>query len=149
MIPAPFDAHRARVQPGWIDHNDHLNMGYYVVAFDLATDAFLDHLGLGPTYKQEAGVATFTLESHVAYLREVRGEAPLRFETRLLAFDAKRIHYFHEMYHAQENYLAATNELLSLHVSRQTRRAAPMAPAIQERLAEVGRRIGLDSPRAG
>ncbi len=61
-------------------------------------------------------------------MREVGEGDPLRFTTRLLGWDAKRIHYFHEMYHATEGYLAATNELMSLHVSQETRRAAPMAP---------------------
>ena len=41
MTPTPFDAHRGVVRPEWIDANGHLNMGYYVVAFDLATDAWL------------------------------------------------------------------------------------------------------------
>ena len=53
-------------------------------------------------------------------------------------------------------YLIATNELMTLHVSRETRRGAPMAPAIRERLDRIqvahhalprppqaGRRIGL------
>ena len=40
------------------------------------------------------------------------------------------------MYHAAEGYLAATNELMSLHVSEETRRGAPMAPDILERLRD-------------
>jgi acyl-CoA thioester hydrolase len=63
------------------------------------------------------------------------------------------------MYHATSGYLAATNELMSLHVSQATRRGAPMAPAILERLGrlqavhdrlprppQVGRVIGLGAP---
>jgi len=55
-----------------------------------------------------------------------------------------------------EGYLIATNELMTLHVSQETRRGAPIAPAIRERLAHIqaahqalprpphaGRRIGL------
>ena len=92
------------------------------------------------------------------YLRELREGAPLRFTTRLLAFDQKRIHYLHEMHHATDGFLAATNELMSLHVNLATRRAAPMAADVLARLADVlslhetlpvppqvGRRIGLDS----
>jgi acyl-CoA thioester hydrolase len=41
------------------------------------------------------------------------------------------------MYHASEGYLAATNELMSLHVSRATRRASAMAPEVLARLAVV------------
>ena len=71
----------------------------------------------------------------------------------------KRIHYFHQMYHADDGYLAATNELMSLHVSESTRRSAPMAPEVLDRLAriqaahdalprppQVGRTIGLAQP---
>ncbi len=156
-ISAPFDGHRDVVHPEWIDDNDHLNMGYYVVAFDRATDTWLDHIGLTASERTRSGVTTFTLESHVNYLREVRVAAPLRFTTRLLEFDAKRIHYFHEMYHATEGFLAATNELMSLHVSLATRRGGPMAAHVLARLADilslhetlpvppqVGRRIGLE-----
>lgn len=155
---APFEGYRDVVRPGWIDDNGHLNMGFYVVVFDYATDAFLTHLGLSDEGKARLGVTTFTLESHVNYLREVHEGDGLRFTTRLLGFDEKRIHYFHEMWHATEGFLAATNELMSLHVSRATRRGAPMAPELLERLEEVlhahralprpwqvGRSIGLDA----
>ena len=158
MTSAPFDVHRDVVHPEWIDDNGHLNMGYYMVAFDLATDTWLDHIGLTASERARSGVTTFTLESHVNYLRELREAAPLRFTTRLLAFDVKRIHYIHEMYHAEEGFLAATNELMSLHVNLATRRGAPMTENVLARLADVlslhealpvppqvGRRIGLDA----
>jgi acyl-CoA thioester hydrolase len=73
----------------------------------------------------------------VTYHREVRSGDPLRFTTRLLGHDAKRIHYFHEMHHATEAWLAATNELMSLHVLRATRRGGPMAPEVLARLAAI------------
>ena len=136
-IEAPFDRYRDVVRPDWIDHNEHMNMGYYVVVFDLATDEFLAWVGLDATHRRDARVTTFCLEAHVTYHREVRAGDPLRFTTLLLAHDAKRIHYFHEMYHATRGYLAATNELMSLHVSEVTRRGAPMAPEILARLARI------------
>jgi len=151
-----FDEYRNVVRPEWIDYNDHFNMGYYVVVFDLATDAWLEHIGLGEEHKRSHGVTTFTLEAHINYLRELRSGDPLRFTTQLLDFDEKRIHYVHRMLHAGEGFVAATNEPMSLHVSTHTRRAAPMEAAVQRRLAEiqavhekierpsqVGRRIGL------
>ncbi len=158
MTATLFDEHRDVVRPEWIDENGHFNMGYYVVAFDRATDAWLDHIGLTATERESNGVTTFTLESHVNYLRELHENAPLRFTTRLLAFDQKRIHYFHEMFHETEGFLAATNELMSLHVNLATRRGGPMAEDVLARLADilsrhetlpvppqVGRRIGLDA----
>ena len=132
-------------------------MGYYLVVFDRATDAFLHQVGLTAELREGTGATTFTLEAHVNYLNELHEGDPLRFSTRLLGFDHKRIHYFHEMYHATEGYLAATNELMSLHVNHSTRRSAPMAVEVTRCLEEileaheplplpeqVGRRIGLE-----
>jgi acyl-CoA thioester hydrolase len=127
------------VRPEWIDSNGHMNMGYYVVVFDLATDEWMRRIGLDAAHRQAHGVTTFCLETHVTYHREVREGDPLRFTTRLLAYDAKRIHYIHEMLHGDVGYLAATNELMSLHVSQTTRRGAPMAPEILERLGAIQR----------
>lgn len=158
-IPVPLDAYRDRVRPEWIDHNGHMNMGYYLVVFDFATDEFFRWIGLGEGHRRAARVTTFALEAHVTYHREVREGDPLRFTTLLLAHDAKRIHYLHQMYHATDGYLAATNELMSLHVSEETRRGAPMAPEVLERLRaiqavhdrlerppQVGRRMGFGAP---
>jgi acyl-CoA thioester hydrolase len=157
-VPVPFDVYRDVVRPEWIDHNHHMNMGYYLVVFDYATDAWLSWLGLDGAHRERHQITTFCLEAHVTYHREVRAGDPLRFTTRLLGHDAKRIHYFHEMWHAEDGYLAATNELMSLHVAGSSRRAAPMAPEVLARLAlvqaahdrgsrpaQAGRRIGLEA----
>jgi len=138
-LPAPFDAFRAVVRPEWIDDNGHMNMGYYVVVFDLATDEWMRFVGLDREHRRAREVTTFCLEAHVTYHREVRVGDPLRFTTTLLGHDAKRLHYIHAMYHATEGFLAATNELMSLHVSRATRRGAPMSPEILARLAAIQR----------
>ena len=123
--------------PEWIDNNGHMNMGYYVVVFDLATDEWMRLIGLDAEHRRAHDVTTFCLEAHVTYHREVRERDPLRFTTRLLGYDSKRMHYIHEMYHGGSGYLAATNELMSLHVSQKTRRGAPMAPQILERLSRI------------
>jgi len=155
-LAAPLDRYRDVVRPEWIDHNGHMNMGYYLVVFDFATDEFFRWVGLGEDHRSARHVTTFCLEAHVTYHREVREGDPLRFTTRLLAHDAKRVHYIHEMFHGEAGYLAATNELMSLHVSQATRRGTPMAPEILDRLdriqrahdrlprpAQVGRVMGL------
>ena len=85
-IPAPFDGFLDVVRDEWIDHNQHMNMGYYMVVFDLATDAWFEYLGLGPEHRVEHRVTTFSLEGHITYQREVRAGDPLRFTTRLLGF---------------------------------------------------------------
>ena len=157
-LAAPLDTYRDVVRPEWIDHNGHMNMGYYLVVFDFATDEFFRWVGLGEAHRQARGITTFCLEAHVTYHREVRSGDPLRFTTLLLGHDAKRLHYIHAMYHATEGYLAATNELMSLHVDLATRRGAPMHATVLARVAAIqaahdtverppqaGRRIGLSA----
>ena len=136
-IEAPLDRYRDVVRPEWIDSNHHMNMGYYVVVFDLATDEFMRWVGLGADHRRTHRVTTFCLEAHVTYHREVREGDPLRFTTQLLSHDPKRLHYIHCMFHATDGYLAATNELMSLHVALETRRGAAMAPEVLARLAAI------------
>lgn len=157
-IPTPFDAYRDVVRREWTDHNHHMNVGYYGVVFDLATDEWLDFVGLTTEHRTREQISTFCLESHLTYQREVQEGDALRFTTQLLDYDSKRIHYIHQMTHAEAGFLSATAELLSLHVSRETRRATPMTATILAHLAairdaherlerppEVGRVMGLRS----
>ena len=136
-IPAPFDAYRDVVRPEWIDDNRHMNMGYYVVVFDLATDEWMRFVGLDRAHRRAREVTTFCLETHVTYHQEVRERDPLRFTTQLLDFDAKRIHYIHQMYHAAEGYLAATNKSIIMNIDYATRRSAPFPVQVGERLEAV------------
>ena len=132
-----LELHREPVRSEWIDYNGHMNVAYYVLAFDHATDAFLDHLGMDEAYRRETGGSTFTAESYVTYQREVHEGDPLRFTTQLIGYDSKRVHYFHSMHHETEGYLAATNELLSLHVDLNQRRVSEMPAKILENLAAI------------
>ena len=136
-ISAPLSRHRESVQSDWIDYNGHMNLAYYMLAFDHATDAFFDFVGLGETYLKANNASTFTLEGHITYDRELMAGSPMRFETQLLAHDAKRLHYIHFMYHADEGYLASTNELISLHVDMSARKSSPMPETVVTRLDAV------------
>ncbi len=137
MKPEPFELHRETILPAWCDYNGHMNLAYYVLAFDHATDAFWDELGIGLDYRIRTDNSTFTVESHITYDQEVMAGDEVRCTTQLLGFDDKRIHYFHRMYHAADGYLAATTELLGVHVDLTVRRVAPMPDEVLARLAAV------------
>src|SRR5580693_7387613 len=115
-MPAPFVSSVMRVEPGWIDFNGHLNMAYYNVLFDRAVDEVYEPLGLGVGYVETARHSTFTAEVHVRYLRELHAGDPVHVTFQLLDFDAKRLHYFEQLFHAEAGWLSATSENLSLHV---------------------------------
>lgn len=136
-IPTPLELHQETVLPEWIDYNGHMNVAFYVLAFDHATDAMLEFLRLTHDYKITENTTTFVADMNVTYIQEVTEGDPLRFATRLLDCDEKRIHFWHEMYHAREGYLAATNELLSLHIDLSVRRVGPMKPEVAEWVGRV------------
>ena len=52
-IPAPYQRFEGEVLPEWIDWNGHMNLAYYVVLFDRATDLLFDELGLGLDYRRK------------------------------------------------------------------------------------------------
>lgn len=123
-IGAPYMAPIQHVLPEWIDGNGHMNVAYYSLAFDRALDAFFQELGIGWDYTEKGEGSTFVLEAHVSFLREVKQGDPLRISYQLLGCDAKRMHYFGQMLHAGEGFLAATSEQIAVHVDMKTRRSS-------------------------
>lgn len=162
MIPAPFVGLTTEVKQEWIDYNGHLNAGYYSVIFDDSVTEFMEFIGLGRDLRDRERVTTFSIEGHITFEREIGLGEPIEIRSQLLGWDAKKIHYINFMHHRTEGWVAASNELMSMHISQETRRSAPMAQEVQDRLAaieavharmpippQVGRVIGLKSGRAG
>ncbi len=136
-IPAPLVSAEQTVLPEWIDHNGHMNIAYYVVAFDLATDDAFGYFGLDDQYRAAHNCSTFTLELHVNYLREIMQGDVFRVHTTVLGVDAKRLHVFHEMFHAGTGELIATNENMFVHVDMENRRSAPFPDHTAAWLREI------------
>lgn len=120
----PFLEREACVLPEWIDYNGHMNVAFYVLVFDHSTDALLDKLGLGKVYRETEHKSFFVVESHVNYENEVKKDDLLVVKTRLLGYDTKRLHIFHEMFDGENGGRCATNEIMALHVDMEQRRTA-------------------------
>jgi acyl-CoA thioester hydrolase len=134
---APFVSSVMRVEPGWIDYNGHLNMAYYNVLFDRAVDEAFELLGCGVEYVRERKQSFFTAEVHVRYLREMHAEDRVRVTFQLLDFDAKRMHYFEQLFHATEGWVSATSENMSLHVDMQAKRTVAFPASIASALTHM------------
>jgi acyl-CoA thioester hydrolase len=134
---APFVSSPMRVEPAWIDYNGHLNMAYYNVLFDRAVDEVYELLGCGLAYVEQGRHSCYTAEVHLRYLRELHAGDPVRVTFQLLDFDAKRLHYFEELRHAEEGWLSATSENMALHVDMAARKTAPFPDAVAGRLARM------------
>jgi len=121
-----FEGTVKRVERGWIDYNGHMNMAYYSLVFDRTVEEIFTANGLGPEYRARTGCSFFILVSQIHYLREVHEGDPLGVTFRVLDHDAKRVHVFLEMYHAEKGFRAATLEGLDIHIDMEHRRSAPM-----------------------
>ena len=133
---------RGEVLPEWIDVNGHMNVAYYVLAFDLAVDALWSEFGITDEHIRSNDSSTFAVESHVMYRRELKEAEPYIVTAQILAYDEKRIHQFQRMYHAEEGFLAATAEWMNLHVDLSTRRVAPWPQAILAGIRDVANAQG-------
>jgi acyl-CoA thioester hydrolase len=134
---APFVSSAMRVEEGWIDYNGHLNMAYYNVLFDRAVDEAYELIGIGLDYLKTRQHSTFTAEVHVRYLRELHAGDPVRVTFQMLDFDAKRIHYFEQLFHATEGWVSATSENMTLHVDLSTKKTAPFPAEVRRCLARM------------
>src|ERR1700730_2400075 len=134
---APFVSSVMRVEPAWIDYNGHLNMAYYNVLFDRAVDEVYEVLDLGLGYLKTRGFSTFTAEVHLRYLRELQVDDPVRVSFQLIDFDAKRLHYFEELRHAEQGWLSATSENMALHVDLKAKKTAAFPDDVAARLQRM------------
>jgi acyl-CoA thioester hydrolase len=150
---------RGRVLPEWIDFNEHMNVAYYVLAFDSGVDSLWIEFGITEEHIREMRSSTFAVEAHITYKRELNLDDPFIVSAQILAFDEKRIHQFQRLYHATDRYLAATAEWMTLHVDLKTRRVAPWPPQILADISKVanaqgdwpypqeaGRQMGVQKP---
>ena len=159
-IRAPFETDRLFVRPEWIDYNGHMNVAYYIKAFDEAFDELYVIMGVDGAAIRRTGISTFTAEMHITYQREVKEGDHLRITTQLIDFDAKRMHFIQCMYHADDR-LSGGDRRVAHHVRRPQSTKSNRIPGTAARLSrgdearprgvalppESGRRISLTSGR--
>ena len=129
--------HEGHVLDEWIDVNDHMNVAYYVLAFDAGIDKLWQRFGITSDYIRDRRMSTFAVETHIEYLQELQRGAPLLVTSQVLAFDEKRIHQFMRMYHRDEGFLAATSEWMNLHIDLTSRRVSPWPQDVLARIEQM------------
>jgi acyl-CoA thioester hydrolase len=137
-VIAALPPHHETVRPEWVDYNGHMNVAYYVLVFDHATDAALDALDVGEAYRQATGCSVFVGDMHVTYRREVGAGDRLIVTSRPIACDDRRLVLCHEMRCAGvDDDVVATNEVLCVHVDLGSRRSVAWPPDAARGLADA------------
>ena len=125
------------VLPNWVDHNRHMNLAYYVLAFDQATDNFFQSFGIDACYRRNSNCSTFAGNIHVYYKRELNLAEEFYIDCTLLGFDDKRIRHMNCMFHKADQTEIAVFESLQLHVSLEERRVCAMPGTLLNNLEKL------------
>ena len=135
MMLAQCDApvvHGGKVKPEWIDVNGHMNVAWYMLAFDFGIDALWNGFGMTDALREDTGSSTFAVESHVRYVQELMEGEPFVVAARI---HAKRLHQFQYLFSEESGKLSATCEWLHLHVDLNSRRVAPWPAPLLDGIA--------------
>ncbi len=124
-------SYTATVKPEWLDFNNHMNVAYYTMTFDLALDALHEVIGLTHEYIERERRSTVALEAHITYQQEASLGDELRVDTRVIDSDGKRVHVCQEMYRGDQ--LLATQETLSISFDTAARRSCMFDQSFAER----------------
>ena len=101
----------------WTDYNNHMNVAYYVLIFDLyGAEKLMTLFNMGETSAKNTKKSTMVVESHITYNQEVKEGDEVDVNLLYFDHDKKRLQYKLEMIHKEKKYLASTIEILSLYV---------------------------------
>jgi acyl-CoA thioesterase FadM len=89
----------------------------------------MDRLGMDSAYRAASGCTLYTVELHLHFLREVKQAERLTVNALILAADKKRLHLALELQRASDGEVAASAELMLLHVHQGTSVASAAFPA--------------------
>lgn len=124
-VDAPLDIYRCQVIQEWVDYNNHMTEAAYLTVFGWASDALFQFIGVDDAYRA-AGSSFYTVETHIVYEREAALNDSLKITTQILDFDAKRLHFNHEMFNRKTKERLSTCEQMLLHVDSKAAKSSPI-----------------------
>ena len=112
----------------WTDYNDHMNLSYYILVFDLGAEVILSKFKMGEHSAKTTKKSTMVVETHTTYNREVKEGDEVDVFISYFDHDNKRLQYKLEMYDKAKNTLSATTEILALYIDLNIRKTAEFEP---------------------
>ena len=112
-----------KITKDWTDYNNHMNVAYYVLIFDLyGAETLMTKFKMGENSAKTTKKSTMVVESHITYNQEVNEGDEVNINLIYFDHDKKRLQYKFEMVHKEKKYLASTIEFLSLYVDLKERK---------------------------
>ncbi len=114
-----------KIIKNWTDYNNHMNVAYYVLIFDVyGAEILMNKFKMGEHSAKTTKKSTMVVESHITYNQEVSEGDEVDVNLTFFDHDKKRLLYKMEMIHKQKKYLASTIEILALYVDLGERKVA-------------------------
>ena len=110
----------------WTDYNNHMNLSYYILVFDLGAEVILSKFKMGEQSAKTTKKSTMVVETHTTYNNEVKEGDEVDVFLSHFDHDNKRLHYKLEMYDKNKNILSATTEVLSLYIDLSIRKVTEL-----------------------
>ena len=110
----------------WTDYNNHMNLSYYILVFDLGAEVILSKFKMGEHSAKTTKKSTMVVETHTTYNNEVKEGDEVDVFLSHFDHDNKRLHYKLEMYDKNKNVLSATTEVLSLYIDLSIRKVTEL-----------------------
>ena len=110
----------------WTDYNNHMNLSYYILVFDMGAEVILSKFKMGEHSAKTTKKSTMVVETHTTYNQEVKEGDEVDVFLSHFDHDNKRLNYKFEMYDKNKNVLSATTEVLSLYVDLSIRKVAEL-----------------------
>ena len=108
----------------WTDYNNHMNLSYYILVFDMGAEVILSKFKMGEHSAKTTKKSTMVVETHTTYSQEVKEGDEVDIFLSHFDHDNKRLHYKLEMYERTKKALSATTEVLSLYIDLNIRKVA-------------------------
>ena len=108
----------------WTDYNNHMNLSYYILVFDMGAEVILSKFKMGEDSAKTTKKSTMVVETHTTYNNEVKEGDEVDVFLSHFDHDKKRLHYKLEMYDKEKNILSATTEVLSLYIDLNLRKVS-------------------------
>ncbi|HDH25998.1 MAG TPA: thioesterase [Actinobacteria bacterium] len=132
-----IETHRDVVYPWQCDHMGHLNVMYYTAMFDRATWHLFSSVGFTGAYlrTQDRGMAA--VQSTTSYRSELVSGDLIVIRSRFLEVHERKARFEHEMTNLETGEIAATSELVGVHIDRTVRKACAIPEEIRSSIEKL------------
>ena len=131
----PYVAPTFSVKNEMCDQNGHMNVAYYLQAFDENSRDLFEKIGFDEGYLQ-MGYSCFAIEDSLRYMHEFLEGENIISMFRIHDFNQKIIHIVGVLMN-EDKKISAISETLVVHVNMQSRKASNMPETLLDRVKSV------------